>query len=462
MNILVIIPSDLYVRNYLTTSALKSLQNSYKVSFLVSDTVKNLKPFHDKDFDLYDHDQKNHKRHFYIFDLLMWRYRNKSSTFKFRLLRTQGFNLSIPSNTSFIVKFAKILWRIFRYVYLKARNYMLGSSFLFHPYFFYLKLRLKENSKIKSAIIKYSPDLIIMPCSAYDPDGNDVLSIANALEIKTFFLVDNWDNLSSKSIFWIKPNFLGVWGQQSLEHAIDIQGFSKEQIILLGTPRFNNYFKYRNQKLESPYNFKYVLFVGTALPFDEPKALKFYEDILEKNKNIFQGLKLIYRPHPWRHRSMFSSARKIDQKNFQHIIVDKQIEAAYLEDNTDTSFQPSIDYYPALISNAEFVTGGLTSMLIESVIFRKIFLGLIHNDHKHFTSMHRVFKAYKHFEGIESMDAVRLCDNLDSLESAFLEAFQSKDKIDKSIIDNQRQYYYYFNNQDYSKVLKDSCDKILG
>ena len=111
------------------------------------------------------------------------------------------------------------------------------------------------------------------------------------------------------------------------------------------------------------------------------------KEIIEKNQHIFPGLKIVYRPHPWRQRSMFSSSRQIEPSNFKHIILDKQIEHAYQSNNTDDSFQPQLDYYPALISNAEFVTGGLTSMLIESLIFRKIFLGLIHDDNKHFTSM---------------------------------------------------------------------------
>ena len=42
MNILVVIPSDGYIRNYLTSSALSGLENKHNVSFLVSDSVKNL------------------------------------------------------------------------------------------------------------------------------------------------------------------------------------------------------------------------------------------------------------------------------------------------------------------------------------------------------------------------------------------------------------------------------------
>ena len=461
MKILVAIPSDGYIRNYLTSSALSLLEKKHNLHFLVSDSVKNLQPLNGKAFDLYEHDKNNHKKHMYIFDLLMWRYQKKSSTFKFRLTRTQGLNFRFPDEIPFFVKVSKIFWRILRYVYLKSRNYLLGSSILFHPYFAILKSNLKENFKIKEAIKKIQPDLIIFPCSAYDPDGNDIISISKDLKIKTFFLVDNWDNLSSKSIFWIKPDYIGVWGQQSLEHAVNIQGFSNNQIFMLGTPRFNDYFKYRDQPLKSPYDFKYVLFVGTALAFDEPEALKFYEAILEKNKNIFPGLKLIYRPHPWRHESMFSSARKIEPNKFQHIILDKQIEGAYKSNNNDESFQPSLDYYPALIGNAEFVTGGLTSMLIEALIFRKLFLGLIHDDQKHFTSMHRVYTSYTHFQGIESMDAVSLCNNLHELEKLFLNAWHLKDDINNTVIDNQRQYYYYDDKQGYLKRLDSACDQIL-
>jgi hypothetical protein len=75
--------------------------------------------------------------------------------------------------------------------------------------------------------------------------------------------------------------------------------------------------------------------------------------------------------------------------------------------------------------------------------------------------MHRVFKGYKHFQGIESMDAILLCDNLENLEVSFINAWKQKKSLNNTAVDNQRQYYYYDDNQDYSIRLLDACNKVL-
>ena len=58
-------------------------------------------------------------------------------------------------------------------------------------------------------------------------------------------------------------------------------------------------------------------------------------------------------------------------KKLKKTIIDKQLYTNYFKLDFKTSFQPNLKYYPALLSNAEFVLGGLTSMMIESLIFKK-------------------------------------------------------------------------------------------
>ena len=56
-------------------------------------------------------------------------------------------------------------------------------------------------------------------------------------------------------MFLRKPDFITVWGRQSLEHSVNFQGFKEKQIIPIGTLRFNIYYKTLNNHpkfLESP------------------------------------------------------------------------------------------------------------------------------------------------------------------------------------------------------------------
>jgi len=455
--ILIFIPQDLFARNYISTDSFKALNSSHQLQLIVSESVTNTQDIEscNINFEYYKEDNSRNHLLYYILDLLMWRYRKRSSTFNFRLNRYQGLKFTFPKETKLIEKFLLVPWRIIRFIYLRARNYLLGSSPLFYIYYSLFKIYLGLNKGLEKQVLNYDPDLILFPSSAYDPIGYDLIDICKKNNITSFFLIDNWDNLSSKSIFFDKPDFIGVWGEQSKQHAVEIQSFKKNQIKLLGTPRFDQYFEYRKSKLDSPYDFPYILFVGTALKFDESACILKLDHILSNNKHL-QNFKIIYRPHPWRH-----NIERIDINPLKNIIIDSQLESAYSAGINSTSIQPRLSYYPSLLSNAEIILGGLTSMLIEATIFHKPFIGMIHDDKKNYTSMHNVYKSYIHFEGIDNIDSIYLCDHLDKLESKINEAISLKPEIDKSIIDQQRAYFYFNDNLNYSTRLANACKEIL-
>ena len=159
--------------------------------------------------------------------------------------------------------------------------------------------RLGVNADLERVLREVRPDLVLLPCSAYDPIGNDLARLAPSLGFKTLFLVDNWDNLSSKSIFWAKPDFLGVWGEQSRDHAERIHDIGRERVFLLGTPRFESYYAVdKTSPGTKAYPFPYILFCGSALAFDELSALRLLDDELSRRPDLYGGTKVVYRPHP--------------------------------------------------------------------------------------------------------------------------------------------------------------------
>ena len=179
---------------------------------------------------------------------------------------------------------------------------------------------------------------------------SEIPIICNKLEIKSYFLIDNWDNLSSKSILINRPDFISVWGTQTANHARKIQNIPKKSIFICGTPRYESFFKKKNLKLKKIYNKKYILFLGTSLKFNEEMIVEKIDKILQKNSKFFKNCYLVYRPHPWR-----QSTDLINLKNLKKTIIDKQVKKNYLKLNFKTSFQPNLNYYPSLLSNSEFV-----------------------------------------------------------------------------------------------------------
>jgi hypothetical protein len=457
LNILVVISGDEYIRNYIESDSLTSLENNYNCYIICSSKVKNIKEISNKNnfIGFYQENEEQSKNAFEYFNILMYKNRNKSKSFKFRIRRLFDVN-NIKLNSKSILS-------IFRYIYHISKNYLNYFSLIVKSsviiYWFYKKkyeINYKINSELEKFVSIINPQLIIFPSTAYDPIGNDIVKIGKTKNIKTLFIIDNWDNLSSKSILYEKPNFLTVWSEQCKKHAIVIQGFRNENIHILGSARFNDYFLKRDHFLKSHFKFRYILFVGTAVKFDEIDVIYRLDKIISSNKN-FEGIKILYRPHPWR-----QSDEILSLDNLNNIIIDPQIQTEYYKKNTSTDVQPKLDYYPSLIQNSEFVIGGLTSMLIESLIFRKRYIALAHDDKKNLTSQHNILKNYIHFDGIEHIEAVNICNDLNDLESLMEMAVCKRDQEDFIKCDLQREYFLYKKqNINFRDHLLEIIDKIL-
>ena len=462
IKLLIIISGNEYIRNYIQNDSLKSLEEEYDCYYIGSEKItlrdqliakKNFLGF-------YPENKEQNQRSFDYFNILMYKYRNKSTSFVFRTFRT--FNLPRYGPFKVILTILSQAVRLNFDVlkkYLVKLKVMILSTGLFFSYY----KRKYENScvinqELSDLMDKADPDLVLFPSSAYDPIGVDIVKLSEKRGTPSFFLVDNWDNLSSKSILFEKPDYLGVWSQQSLEHATDIQDFDKSRIHIIGTPRFNQYFQTRDSQMDSFFPFPYILFVGTAVAFDEAGILEKINQVMDENQDIFKGVKLIYRPHPWRQGS-----DTIAGLDLPHIMIDPQLKNSYLKQDTTTAVQPSLDYYPSLIKNAEFVMGGLTSMLIESLVFRKYYLALAHDDKKNLTSQHNVLKYYVHFRGLEYVDAVNIIHNLDNFADKFKQHWNNRNNVDAQLADKQREYYL---SQDagiqYKDKLRSVVEKILA
>jgi hypothetical protein len=224
----------------------------------------------------------------------------------------------------------------------------------------------------------------------------------------------------------------------------------------LGTPRFDQYFQQRNSDLRSKFDFKYILFVGTALAFDEASVLQKLNEIISGHSDIFRLVKIIYRPHPWRQGN-----DSIAGKHLDNVLIDPQMLKAYADNDSSRDIQPDLSYYPSLLKNAEFVIGGLTSMLIEALIFRKRFMALVYDDGKNLTSQHNVYKYYTHFRGLSSVEAISFCDDIDKLQYVFIDTWMARSNVNEEKVDLQRRYFYFDDGRTYSQRLSDLCNVIM-
>ncbi len=428
--ILFMVTSQEYYRNYITSSALDEIKD--RCVFVVDGNLMN------RDFPTIDRKKlipytyPEHKNifHKHLFNINMWKFRNLSTSFVFRFTRR-------------LKERQKFIYRI------------LSLPIIYHFIKFIFLLR-SSDSVLEKIINKINPSLILIPSSGYEGLSFEVIKIAKDKKISTCLLIDNWDNLSSKTIFTRKPDCLVVWGQQAIEDAVRIHKMDPNKVFALGTPRFIEYEKESKSNLSSPYPFNYILFAGNALPFDELSALKKLDEIIDSKK---LDLKVVYRPHPMRHKR--KCLDNFVESDFRHIVLDIQARDYYgvgEKKNSDKSGElPDLKYYPRLLSNMEFMICPLSSMIIESLLFNKPVFVLAYDDRVHSTNPKELLRYYEHFRGIENLNNVEMVSEFNDLEKIFNgdPGLNNRKKM------GNLNYYISEKTKDYPRNLKLLVEDIL-
>jgi hypothetical protein len=489
--ILLIIIHNHYFNYYFQKNLFLKLSKYYDVRFIVPEDIFYMVPDYFKSYtDTLSNDLLHYKQKSFtlISDVYRWKFRKKSKSFYFREKRfahpftfyscyaismtkiknfkssfklfnkknvIDNFNSVKPINDkTILLKSNKyplalhIKW-FFRATILRFFIRTISHEPLFTIFNYLIIKRISFPKKLYDIILANSSDLVIFPSSAYESLGLQLTLIQKHLKSPILFLIDNWDNLSSKSIIWERPDFVATWSEQSKQHACEIQGFSQEQVFILGTARFSNYADLRKVKIDSNFDFDYILFLGTSLPFNEIKCLEIINSEIKKHRSIYKNLVIVYRPHPYG----INIKNKISVDHLEFVIIDPEV-------NSNFDEFTSIEYFPLILKNAKVVIGGLTSMLIEASIFGKNIVALAHKEKYNIASPHKMYQNYEHVQGIEKLPNLALCESLDNLPDLFRRAFTNLE-ISQELIDKELDFFYNITGETYEYKLQHIIEKIL-
>jgi glycosyltransferase involved in cell wall biosynthesis len=448
MRILIILCYDDYVRFYLKTGAFADLAREHDVQFVLSDACKTA----DQAVSMPGYagivksDPSLEQLHMRLFDVLTWRYRGRSKTFRYRFSRQ--YRTMPNTSVSNVVTNLRGLSRAARFVALGNR--VIGPRFVQRQI-----ETIPINRDLERVLAELRPELVILPSTATEPIGNDLVRLSRTMGFRTLFLIDNWDNLSSKSLFWALPDYLGVWGEQAREHATKIHEIDAAKTFFLGTPRFEAYYSVERGKTQRHYEHPYILFVGSALAFDELSALHRIDDEIAAHPEIYGDLRVVYRPHPRRQTRLCPD--EFHERDFRHVVLDKQLRDSYY--GNDPEFQPSLDYYPSLLAEARLVVGPLTTMLLEALLCGTPVLAIAYDDKVHYTSPHNAYRHYMHFEGIERIAGMNIDRDADRLAAQLRELVNAPAPPRKTILDSL-QYFLYRDERTYGRRLADAVREI--
>ena len=297
--ITICLPNEYYLK-YLDYGAFNILKKKYKINFLINkdrlDKNKSSKRYINKkiltkqNYQEYSLSKKDSRKYLGIVFLGLARYQERSNAFRWKMRRTfpslidyfkikyTGYFLKYKKKPIFSF-YIKMIIEYFNKPFLRwLKINFLSNRVIFFLYKKFIIDKYNSNDQLFNQLKKIKPDLIIYPSHCYEPETYKIVEMAEKINSKTLFLIDNWDNLSTKTVLFKKPNAITVWGDQTKEHAMKIHEIPEKNIFKIGNPKFDSYFSLRKKKLESNFKFSYILFLGVRVEYQELEALKILDN----------------------------------------------------------------------------------------------------------------------------------------------------------------------------------------
>ena len=339
-----------------------------------------------------------------------------SKSFRFRLRRMylgsinlSGENLTITDKTR---GFFLILRNLAGY---SRKNFLqiLASVDLIRKFleiYYYKKFKFEllkvQNSKI-NFLKEISSDIVIFPTSGADLLAFELLELCKLERKKSVFVIENWDNLTSKTTFPYIPDFITVMGEVSAIQAQKIHGFSKSSIAVTGLPRFEKFSEKREGfNLGKPKNdSKKILYLGFSLPYNEILMLKTLVLHLQ-NDYLPSEFELHYKPHPFRQKRFKEDAILLQDVREKSLITVWEDKSGYGKN------LPLIDDdYLSFLRNFDIVITTPTTMSLEVMMLDIPCIIDSGDDGIHITSPWHSMDSYLHLEDLFSIPELRIARN---------------------------------------------------
>ena len=275
-------------------------------------------------------------------------------------------------------------------------------------YYWFNKFNLKsiikfENKRMKSILLNNDIDLVIHPTVLNGIYINDLIYYTKKYSIKSLFIMNSWDNPSTKRSIVGNPDWLFVWGDQTKNHAIKYMNISKDKVIKFGAPQFENY-QYQQSLEETDFcrrnkvkkGYKIILYAGSSKMTKEIEHLNLLDETI--NKYNLKNIVILYRPHPWGLGG--EGGEKIIKRKWKHVLIEESM-INYLKRVSKGIKSKQLDdpfLMHNILANIDGVISPLSTVLLEAAIHGKPSICLLPYEDKSNHFLHDV--QLTHFQEI--------------------------------------------------------------
>jgi hypothetical protein len=265
----------------------------------------------------------------------------------------------------------------------------------------------------------YRPKKILF-LHAHANQDKGLLIIAKLLKIKTYALINSWDNPTTKLILPIKFDIFFSWNKFNKKEICYLNNVKTSKVVITGIPQFDNYnyFIKNKKKINNIYKKKFNIYNKKVICIFLPSAglinlntqkiiiTKIYEN-LEKINNCFLHVRL----HPG------TKIKDLNYLNFNK----KKIYFDYPDQLTIAdSYNTAIKYNKSKSDSLEKILilsdvtiNFVSTTTIDAVYFNKPIINInINSDKKN--SINWIYQ-WSHYKQLMKFNAVSLCKDFNAL-----------------------------------------------
>lgn len=347
--------------------------------------------------------------------------------FYFGYINSFGYSLKKGQKISVLVQ--KCL-SFFRYV---LRNPLPTAAYI--PVLNSLLLRLVRlmfNHKI-SSVAKTSRnffkeldyDLFLFPSTGAELIIFEFLALLQTEDKNSMMVIENWDNLTSKTVFPIKPNFITVMGEKSKEQAQNIHGFESDAVCITGLPRFEGLLTRGSVSADTDFHSKTheyyrILYLGFSLPYNEISTLKSLENKLDSRFGL-NKYEITYRPHPYR-------------KLTPHMLPFRSLTGSRINISSNISDQsglikrlPLVDkHYVENLRSYDLIITTPTTMVLEVMLLGLPCILDCIDDGIHLTTPKLALHSYTHLEDLNEIKQLVRANSVDEIADLTYQFYENK------------------------------------
>jgi hypothetical protein len=303
----------------------------------------------------------------------------------------------------------------------------LVKNYIYWPYWIITRLpfHIKSISKMSLKTINYywkikakimssqiaELDLVVIISGGLEPWMQQILLYLENKKTKTLVHIENWDNLSSKTSWGKRPDYLTVMGSQSKEHAIRIHSFNQEKVIVVGGCRFK-FFQHENV-LKNKINIQIedkkfrIFYIGGSLPHNEKIVINNMVTKIDSKMHP-DSYEIKYRPHP----QAIPRLREINLN--ERVVID-----SYYKNEGKAWPKLNYDLSKSLLES-NVIIASPSSIILEIAILGQEFIIDGTNDGVHRTTSAHALKSYEHFKEIVSSSDFKIAWNEKEIEDYIL------------------------------------------